>query len=96
MFSILKVHWRLTKPCRKIMETARLLNTKIEAIMPAGTDEEALRLKEENIAVSFVPDDLLAKAIVQFAMERYGRQEEEARITKESQEIKKALDRGAL
>jgi len=82
--------------CRKIMETARLLNTKIEAIMPAGTDEEALRLKEENIAVSFVPDDLLAKAIVQFAMERYGRQEEEARITKESQEIKKALDRGAL
>ena len=82
--------------CRKIMETARLLNTKIEAIMPAGTDEEALRLKEENVAASFVPDDLLAKAIVQFAMERYGRQEEEARITKESQEIKKALDRGAL
>lgn len=78
------------------METARLLNTKIEAIMPAGTDEEALRLKEENVAASFVPDDLLAKAIVQFAMERYGRQEEEARITKESQEIKKALDRGAL
>ena len=45
---------------------------------------------------AFVPDELLAQAIVQFTMSRFGKESEDQKIREEEAEEQKAIERGAL
>ena len=82
--------------CRKIIETAKLLRPKIEAVLSTVSEEEAVDIQKEGLAKAFVPDELLARAVVSFAMDRYGRHEEEKQIRDEEEEERKAVERGAV
>lgn len=81
---------------RKIVETARLLRPNIEVVLPAENEEEAKNLKTDNVGHAFVPDELLARAMVHFAMERFGKAEEDNRMNQEQDEEQKAIEKGAL
>ena len=82
--------------CRKIVETAKILRPTIETVMPAENEEDAKALKADGVAQAFVPDELLAQAIVQFTMSRFGKESEDQKIREEEAEERKAVERGAL
>ena len=82
--------------CRKIVETAKILRPTIETVMPAENEEDAKALKADGVAQAFVPDELLAQAIVQFTMSRFGKESEDQKIREEEAEEQKAIERGAL
>lgn len=81
--------------CRKIVETAKLLRPTIETVMQAENLEEAKNLKSDGVGQAFVPDELLAQAVVQFTMHRFGKSEEEKQLREEAAEEQKAVERGA-
>ena len=82
--------------CRKIVETTKILRPTIETVMPAENEEDAKALKAEYNSQAFGPDELLAQAIVQFTMSRFGKESEDQKIREEEAEERKAVERGAL
>jgi CPA2 family monovalent cation:H+ antiporter-2 len=59
-----------TLEVRKMLETARALNTGIETVVRTHTDEETLRLKKENVGRVFMGENELALSIVRHVMDK--------------------------
>jgi monovalent cation:H+ antiporter-2, CPA2 family len=53
---------------RKMVETAKTLNPKIETLLRTHTDEEAELLRRENVGAAFMGEHELAAAITRHAM----------------------------
>jgi CPA2 family monovalent cation:H+ antiporter-2 len=57
---------------RKMVETARTLNPKIETLLRTHSDEEAGLLRRDNLGTVFMGEHELANAITRHAMLRLG------------------------
>ncbi len=70
---------------RKIIETAKLLNPKVEVVINTNNEENAEHAKADHLGKVFVYQDALANAVVKYCMKRFGRQDEEQKIEEETQ-----------
>jgi CPA2 family monovalent cation:H+ antiporter-2 len=75
---MLTIHDDITQ--RRIIETARLLNPDVEVVMLEDRKEEADHAASDKLGRVFYGPGIVALELVRYAMERFGRKEEEARI----------------
>jgi CPA2 family monovalent cation:H+ antiporter-2 len=75
---MLTIHDDITQ--RRIIETARLLNPDVEVVMLEDRREEADHAASDKLGRVFYGPGIVALELVRYAMERFGRKEEEARI----------------
>ena len=61
-----------TAGVRKMVETARTLNPKIETLLRTHSDEEAALLRRENLGIVFMGEHELARAMTRQALIRMG------------------------
>jgi CPA2 family monovalent cation:H+ antiporter-2 len=61
-----------TAGVRKMVETARTLNPKIETLLRTHSDEEAALLRRENLGTVFMGEHELARAMARQALIRMG------------------------
>lgn len=71
---------------RKVIETAKILNNRIEAVITTGDDEIALRAMTDHLGKVFDSNIVLASNIVKYCMHRLGKEEEEKKFEEESSE----------
>lgn len=69
---------------RKVIETSKILNNKIEAVINTFDDEFASRAMTDHLGKIFDNNAVLAKTIVRYSMHRLGKDEEEKRFEEES------------
>lgn len=69
---------------RKVIETSKILNNKIEAVINTFDDEFASRAMTDHLGKIFDNNAVLAKSIVRYSMHRLGKDEEEKRFEEES------------
>jgi CPA2 family monovalent cation:H+ antiporter-2 len=60
-----------TRPVRRMIETARTVNPKIEIVVRTHSEEEAALLEKENAGKVFFGERELAGSMIQFVLERY-------------------------
>ncbi len=76
---------------RKIIETAKLLNAKLEVVLTTNVEENAIRARADHLGKVFVYQDVMATAVARYCMLRFGRKEEEERF-EEQQEAEQAAE----
>jgi len=60
-----------SRPVRRMIETARTVNPKIEIVVRTHSEEEAALLERENAGKVFLGERELAGSMIQFVLERY-------------------------
>ncbi len=70
---------------RKVIETAKILNHKIEAVIMTSDDEIAVRAMTDNLGKVFDSNAVMAGSIVKYCMHRLGKAEEEKKFEEESE-----------
>ena len=81
--------------CRKCLEVAKQLKPNIQAVFVSPNREEGNHIVYDHLGKVFIPREVVADAIAHYAMERFGRQEEEERFKSEREQERKAVERGA-
>ncbi len=56
---------------RRMIETARTVNPKIEIVVRTHSEEEAVLLEKENAGKVFLGEHELAGSMIQFVLEHY-------------------------
>lgn len=69
---------------RKVIETAKILNHKIEAVITTSDDEIALRAMSDHLGKIFDSNSVLASNIVKYCMHRLGKEEEEKKFEEQN------------
>ena len=69
---------------RKVIETAKILNHKIEAVITTSDDEIALRAMSDHLGKIFYSNSVLASNIVKYCMHRLGKEEEEKKFEEQN------------
>lgn len=69
---------------RKVIETAKILNHKIEAVLMTSDDEIAIRAMTDHLGKVFDSNAVMAGSIVKYCMHRLGKEEEEKKFEEES------------
>ncbi|WP_302608828.1 cation:proton antiporter domain-containing protein [Turicimonas muris] len=70
---------------RKVIETAKILNHKIEAVIMTSDDEIAVRAMTDHLGKVFDSNAVMAGSIVKYCMHRLGKAEEEKKFEEESE-----------
>ena len=70
---------------RKVIETAKILNHKIEAVIMTSDDEIAVRAMTDHLGKVFDSNAVMAGSIVRYCMHRLGKAEEEKKFEEESE-----------
>lgn len=70
---------------RKVIETAKILNHKIEAVIMTSDDEIAVRAITDHLGKVFDSNAVMAGSIVKYCMHRLGKAEEEKKFEEESE-----------
>jgi CPA2 family monovalent cation:H+ antiporter-2 len=60
-----------TLDVRRMIETARTLNPRIETVVRTHSEEEAVLLEKENAGKVFLGEHELARSMIQFVLDRY-------------------------
>lgn len=68
---------------RKVIETAKILNHKIEAVIMTSDDEIAVRAMTDHLGKVFDSNAVMAGSIVKYCMHRLGKAEEEKKFEEE-------------
>lgn len=70
---------------RKVIETAKILNHKIEVVIMTSDDEIAVRAMTDHLGKVFDSNAVMAGSIVRYCMHRLGKAEEEKKFEEESE-----------
>jgi CPA2 family monovalent cation:H+ antiporter-2 len=60
-----------SRPVRRMIETARTVNPRIEIVVRTHSEEEAALLEQENAGKVFLGEHELARSMIQFVLDRY-------------------------
>ncbi|MCD8338751.1 MAG: NAD-binding protein, partial [Burkholderiales bacterium] len=78
---------------RKIIETVKLLNARMEVVLTTNDEENAIRARADRLGKVFVFQVVMAAAVARYCMFRFGRKDEELEFEEEKEAEQAAEER---